>query len=232
MNYGKIYEQIITRAKNRILSSYKEKHHIIPKCLGGTNKKENIVELTAREHFICHLLLTKIYNDNNKLNYALWAMVNQNNPKQKRIYKISSRLYESLRREHSNRVSLSNKLRTISEKTKEKISKANKGKKRSEETKNKMSINRTGKKRENYKPKEKKFSHICDICNVEYKSADIKGRFCEECKKPKECKCGCKKLVKTPGKFYYPNCEKRGKTYLEIYKNKKNENNTDYNKEG
>jgi len=56
MNYQKIYDQIIERAKNRKLEGYKEKHHIIPKCLGGPDNKENLVELTAREHFLCHLL--------------------------------------------------------------------------------------------------------------------------------------------------------------------------------
>jgi hypothetical protein len=38
---------------------YVEKHHITPKSLGGSNKHTNIVNLTAREHFICHILLTK-----------------------------------------------------------------------------------------------------------------------------------------------------------------------------
>ena len=38
-----------------------EEHHIIPRCLGGSDDKSNLVKLTAKEHFICHLLLTKIY---------------------------------------------------------------------------------------------------------------------------------------------------------------------------
>lgn len=65
MNYEKIYNQIIERAKlsNRIKSkeNYFEKHHIIPKCLGGDNEKENLVLLTAREHFICHWCSHFIY---------------------------------------------------------------------------------------------------------------------------------------------------------------------------
>ena len=52
MNYQKIYNQIIERAKNRQLEGYKEKHHIIPRCLNGNNDKENLVKLTAREHFL------------------------------------------------------------------------------------------------------------------------------------------------------------------------------------
>ena len=58
---------IIDRAKSRTLlaNEYYEKHHIIPKSLGGTNEKENLVSLTAREHFICHLLLLKITEGKN-----------------------------------------------------------------------------------------------------------------------------------------------------------------------
>jgi len=51
MDYQNIYSQIIERAKNHQLEGYKEKHHIIPKCMGGTDEKENIAELTAKEHF-------------------------------------------------------------------------------------------------------------------------------------------------------------------------------------
>ena len=57
--YTRVYYSIIDRAKTRSISSYTEKHHIIPRSLGGTDAKENLVPLTAREHFICHLLLTK-----------------------------------------------------------------------------------------------------------------------------------------------------------------------------
>lgn len=61
MNYTKIYESIIERSKNREIKGYTEKHHIIPKCIGGSNDKSNITKLTAREHYIAHQLLVKIY---------------------------------------------------------------------------------------------------------------------------------------------------------------------------
>src|SRR5690606_245638 len=70
MNYAKHYILLIERSKNRILSGYKEKHHIIPKCLGGTNESENLVELTAEEHYLAHLLLVKMYPSNISLVYA------------------------------------------------------------------------------------------------------------------------------------------------------------------
>lgn len=74
-----------------------------------------------------------------------------------------------------------------------------------------------GTKRGNYKSKKENFSHFCKICFIEYKSADVKGNYCKDCKSPKMCKCGCGKLVKTPGRFFYPGCDKRGKSYLEIH---------------
>jgi hypothetical protein len=90
MNYKKIYDLIIIRAKDRILNSYKEKHHIIPKCLGGTDEKSNIVELTPKEHFICHLLLCEIYPKENSLKSARWAMTTLKSKNHNRKYRISS----------------------------------------------------------------------------------------------------------------------------------------------
>lgn len=79
MNYKKIYNSIIDRAKTRIVEGYTELHHIVPKCLGGSNDSENLVSLTAEEHYIAHLLLVKIYPDNRSLWYAANMMANRNN---------------------------------------------------------------------------------------------------------------------------------------------------------
>ena len=61
MNYQEHYNRLIQRAKEREIYVYTEKHHIIPRCLGGTDDSENLVRLTGREHFIAHLLLSKIH---------------------------------------------------------------------------------------------------------------------------------------------------------------------------
>jgi hypothetical protein len=60
--YTRWYYNIVQRAQLRILPQdiYTEKHHIIPQSLGGDNSTTNLVHLTAREHFVCHLLLTKM----------------------------------------------------------------------------------------------------------------------------------------------------------------------------
>ena len=74
MNYRIHYNNLINRAKNRDLDGYKERHHIIPKCLNGTDDKSNLVDLTPEEHFVAHQLLVKIYPDNRKLISALSKM--------------------------------------------------------------------------------------------------------------------------------------------------------------
>lgn len=74
MNYQDIYSEIITFRKfNLPLNTYTEKHHIIPVCLGGTNKKDNLVVVTSREHYLLHHLLMKIYPENKGLKNAyIW----------------------------------------------------------------------------------------------------------------------------------------------------------------
>jgi len=113
MDYKKIYDQIILRAKseNRVknFGTYYESHHIIPRCLGGEGKTRewkthpNIVLLTAKEHFIAHLLLCEIHPDEHKLRFALWGMCNQDRNGLR--YKIGSRQYQRIRNEFSELIS-------------------------------------------------------------------------------------------------------------------------------
>lgn len=97
MNYQKIYLNIIEFRKNNPLelSCYGERHHIIPKCLGGTNVKNNIIRLSAREHFICHALLAEMYPPDTeewyKMNHA-FKMMKCNSTDQQRYF--NSRLYD------------------------------------------------------------------------------------------------------------------------------------------
>lgn len=62
MNYHRHYDLLIARAQNRVKPvGYVERHHILPRCMGGGNAKTNIAVLTAREHFVAHLLLVKMH---------------------------------------------------------------------------------------------------------------------------------------------------------------------------
>lgn len=96
MDCKKIYESIIEKAnsENREKGNgiYYESHHIVPKCLGGSDTKDNKVLLTAKEHFVCHKLLTRIYPDSNGIRFSFFLMC-QSSDNQER-YQISSRDYE------------------------------------------------------------------------------------------------------------------------------------------
>lgn len=104
--YYNWYNNIILKAKVRnwtkkIAPDYVERHHIIPKCLGGTDDKDNIVYLTAKEHIICHLLLTKCYEGEakKKMCFAFHIMS---------VKKHNSKYYEIGRKLHSESVSGNN----------------------------------------------------------------------------------------------------------------------------
>ena len=75
MNIQKHYNLLIQKRQTNLVEGITEIHHIVPRCMGGTDSKDNLVKLTPREHFIAHWMLTKIYPDNNKLKYALFCMV-------------------------------------------------------------------------------------------------------------------------------------------------------------
>jgi len=70
MNYQLIYDRIVARGKERVLEGYKERHHIVPRCFGGTDDPDNLVELTPEEHYVCHQLLVKIHPGHVGLIYA------------------------------------------------------------------------------------------------------------------------------------------------------------------
>lgn len=104
MDYLKVHDQIINRGKTRKLTGYKERHHIIPKCMGGGNSKDNLVDLSAREHFIIHWLLHRIYPDNGSLAIAFYRCANIKNG-----LLPSSRSYEEARKVSSNAQSIMKK---------------------------------------------------------------------------------------------------------------------------
>lgn len=81
MNYTSIYQKLIDRARYRSIEGYIERHHIIPRCFGGTDDTTNIVALTPEEHYLAHLLLSKIHPHNRSLIYAAKMMSGQGNNK-------------------------------------------------------------------------------------------------------------------------------------------------------
>jgi hypothetical protein len=138
MNYTIHYQHLMDRSpKAKPKSGYFERHHIVPKCMGGTNKKSNLVYLTAEEHYVAHQLLVKMYPSNKKLAHAAHFMgITRGN-----------KSYGWLRRKHSKAASLS-------------IT----GTKRSKETKRKMAISKIGNKHgEGCKGKPFSETHISNL---------------------------------------------------------------------
>lgn len=108
---------------------YTEVHHILPKCMGGTNKKDNLVRIPVRYHIFAHIFLMKAFPNNNKLAYAVHILIKgvSRNMKGKELVtsSLSIKLLSIIRENYSKSL----KSRTLSEETKKKISESKKGKK-------------------------------------------------------------------------------------------------------
>ena len=108
--YQKWYNAIINKANKRSISEldYYETHHIIPRSLKGSNHIDNLVRLTAKEHFICHALLVKIFPVGSyewkKMNHAFSCMRMSKSNNKNRYF--NSKLYEYFRKNLSNAMSL------------------------------------------------------------------------------------------------------------------------------
>lgn len=182
MNFTRIYNQLIEKSKNRTISGYSEKHHIVPKSMGGTNHKSNIVRLTAREHFIAHLLLWKIYK-NPSMASAAWMLSYVNHQK------INSRTFELLRIDHAANVRKTHTAKIVSAETRAKQSENRKGKPTipkgykfnlSEEERAKRSKSRKGKLVGEQNPmfrEDVRLKHRLAISTEEYKKNHIEKRL-------------------------------------------------------
>lgn len=84
MDYRKIYADFIESRKHRAHpdGEYLERHHVIPKSLGGTDAPENIVLLTPGDHYFAHLCLAKIHGGSQW--GAVWCMVKMTISKRRR----------------------------------------------------------------------------------------------------------------------------------------------------
>lgn len=117
--YSRWYRSLIQKASRRDVSStVTEKHHIVPACLGGSDEKKNLVDLTPREHFVVHWLLTKMIPAEKKkelskilLAYSIFAWPKSNTLKRK----LTSRQFQSARTAQRRAISLINKGRVFTE---------------------------------------------------------------------------------------------------------------------
>lgn len=121
--YTKTYYQIINRARSRTVSGYTETHHIIPRSLNGDNSPENLVVLTAREHFICHRLLLNMTTGNHQrsMSHALRMMTVCSPDQVGNRYIPNGVIYENIKI----KTNAASKGRPCSPETREKIRQAN-----------------------------------------------------------------------------------------------------------
>ena len=96
--YNEFIENILnSRGRFACGDEYHERHHIIPKCMGGSNDEENLVDLFAQEHFEAHRMLALENPDNEKLVYAWWCMAVQANEHTKERYEINASEYAEVK---------------------------------------------------------------------------------------------------------------------------------------
>jgi hypothetical protein len=160
------YLKFIDSCKNQKIERYYEKHHIIPRSLGGTDEATNLVKLTARQHFIAHLMLSKMFKGKSsiKMHHAVWNMVNRD-----KGVRTTSRTYEVLKQKRSELLSVmfageNNPMYGVkhSEEHKQKISDKLKGRKKPENFSEKMSLRVRGSGNPQYgKPKTQKQIDSC-----------------------------------------------------------------------
>lgn len=152
-HYHKRYNNFIDSLRNQEVVGYVERHHIIPKSLGGTNSKANLIKLTPRQHYIAYWMLWKIYGGS--MTRAFFLMSHED-----RKHKINSKTYGLVRAKYSEQVKEQmakkpnipaftlehrEKLRqaklgtTLSAETRKKVGDAQRGRKLSDETKQKIS---------------------------------------------------------------------------------------------
>lgn len=150
MNHLKIYNLIIEKAKsqNRVKHSsvYYENHHILPKSLGGKNNKENLILLTAKEHYLCHKLLLFIYEFNESIVRAFHRMTHSKNGnliKSARDYQYARELLSEVLKK---RIPWNKGKEGVSAETSKKLSKIWKGRKHTKETKQKQRESKLGEK--------------------------------------------------------------------------------------
>lgn len=183
MNYKNIYKQLVQKRKTQIISRkecYCEEHHITPLSEGGLDTKDNKVNLTAREHYIAHLLLAKIYDDFKMYSAITYMQTGRHKDRQ---FKYNNRLYGKIREEFGKKSSEMMKGIFVgeknpmygkhhSDKTKQKISEAKKNP--SEETRRKMRRPKTEIEKQHMresKPKKSVVQYTMDLkCVAKYES--------------------------------------------------------------
>lgn len=156
MDYSSHYSRLIERARPRGLKKpsrsdesyvYYESHHVIPRCLYGSDDPSNMVLLTPQEHYVAHLLLMKMHPNIKSLVYAAQMMIvggSRNNKLHGWLRTKSSRMI-SEDFERAKKIGRTLTGRVVPEHVGRKISQSNIGRQTSELTRAKISVSTKGK---------------------------------------------------------------------------------------
>lgn len=179
MDYKRIYDDLISYRQQNVLSTgYIEKHHIIPRSLGGTNDSANLVSLTGREHYVAHLLLAR-FNRCSQTVYALWMMQMKSSKDCDRPCIKSGHMYEWTRKEFIKYLSEHAKITSKGERNSQYglrwitdgINNFKIGK--DEDITQGWSLGRTLKSQTKY--------FTCDYCNISFANKKKKKYCCKQC---------------------------------------------------
>jgi hypothetical protein len=137
------YTKFIESLKSQVIAGYCEKHHIVPRSLGGSDAKDNLIALTSRQHFVAHWMLWKAYGGT--MGRAFFMMSNFG-----KYGKVNSRTYAMAREDYSEQVKKQMFIKpntyVATEETREKMRQAKIGKKLSSEHKEKVRLASIGRK--------------------------------------------------------------------------------------
>jgi hypothetical protein len=109
LHYLNRYIKFISSIKNTDNTSITEKHHILPKSMGGLDHPGNLIDLTPRQHYLAHWMLWKAYKSK-QMTATFFSMNNRVNPYCQRNFIPNSRIYQKVREDFLKEISDSTSL--------------------------------------------------------------------------------------------------------------------------
>ena len=129
MTYDEFIQNILDTRGRTMDASEKERHHILPRCLGGSDDTENLIDLTYEEHFIAHKTLAEENPDSMPLQRSFRRLLNCKTENGVSCIKTPED-YKKAKLEVLKKASETKRNMVVSEETRRKISESKIGKKR------------------------------------------------------------------------------------------------------
>lgn len=85
-HYLNRYNKFINALKNQSIDGYCEKHHIVPRSMGGSDDASNLIKLTGRQHYLAHWMLWKAYGGSMTRAFFMMSCVKEGQCKSSKVY--------------------------------------------------------------------------------------------------------------------------------------------------